>query len=282
MPPLVPRKEWVPRFAHTRPQLAPLRDACSFLDAQNDWPSLADLNHELARRRPTVATGLATTLVEQPMKRPGVPPIDQLYDGRIYLRGEIPTRSRTWHDLFNVIGWLAFPQTKRAINQRQYEALVPWYDSALLADGTRPKLPGARTREQDALAMVDEGGLLLLVDETHAQRLFELLDQGTHDELLDLVREHALVPIVFGHAMHEHLMSSDAPVRALPIPLRCGAIPSSLERSIALADRLLAAALEDRASFRSPSRLKGVELGDALFRDVGDPSRNWWTQRDDA
>ena len=41
------------------------------------------------------------------------------FEVRTYLRGDIPVREASWHDVFNALAWLAFPQTKAAINQRR-------------------------------------------------------------------------------------------------------------------------------------------------------------------
>ncbi|WP_266160722.1 DUF3025 domain-containing protein, partial [Dyella silvatica] len=41
------------------------------------------------------------------------------YEQRIALRGEIATREANWHDLFNALIWLRYPELKRALNARQ-------------------------------------------------------------------------------------------------------------------------------------------------------------------
>ncbi len=135
----------------------------------------------------------------------GVPlSLDDLYEARIARLGAIPTRTHA-HDLMNALVWATFPRSKRALAQRQYRALVDQI-------GERPRrLPNARTRARDVLAMVDEGGVLLLRDQ----------------------------PIVFGHAIHEHLAQLEAPVRGYPIPLDLE--PSS---PAAVIDAALAAWLE--------------------------------------
>jgi hypothetical protein len=99
-----------------------------------------------------------------------------LYDARITVDACVPTRGRSWHDFLNALVWGAFPRSKRALHERQHRAIV----SSLSPDATR--LPGARSREHDALALLDEGGVVML--QTPGER----------------------VGVVFGHALYEGLV----------------------------------------------------------------------------
>lgn len=122
--------------------------------------------------------------------------MDDLYEARIARLGVIPTRTNV-HDLMNALVWATFPRSKRLLARRQYAALVAQV-------GQSPaSLPNARTRERDVLAMIDEGGVIVV--------------EGT-------------APIVFGHAIYEHLAASDAPVRGFPIALGEGALPALDDR----------------------------------------------------
>lgn len=122
--------------------------------------------------------------------------IDSLYEARIARSGLIPTRVHV-HDLMNALVWATFPISKRTLAQRQYRALV-----AQIGE-TPTALPNARTRERDVLAMIDEGGVVVIES----------------------------AKIVFGHAVYEHVATSEAPVRGFPIPLSCA--PSEIDRALA-------------------------------------------------
>lgn len=127
-----------------------------------------------------------------PRRRRGAPVVaDDLYDARIVRRGEVPTRT-CWHDLANALVWARFPLSKRALHARQLRAIT----QRLAPDATQ--LPGARTAEQDALAMLDEGGLLVVPTAgapagSDAETLRVLCQTGR-------ARVH-----VFGHALLEHV-----------------------------------------------------------------------------
>ncbi|HEY4016519.1 MAG TPA: DUF3025 domain-containing protein [Polyangiaceae bacterium] len=149
-----------------------------------------------------------------------------LYDARIALDGEVPTRERSLHDLMNALVWATFPRAKRALHARQHRAIVE-----RLAPGTR-RLPPTRTPELDALALLDEGGVVLT-------------DRSTP-------------PVVFGHAIYESLLLGYRPSVVAAIALRVDAPDSA--GGIEAIDRSLADAIEDPARLRAPSEFKRVAV----------------------
>lgn len=139
-------------------------------------------------------------------KRRGPVDLAALYEGRITLKHEVPTRIDDWHDFFNALSFIAFPRAKWALHTRQFALL-----NARVAPGAR-RLPGARSREQDALALLDEGGIALLVHPKRAGTLSANSATFSADcEALCRAGEARAVP--FGHALPEHL------VETLPLPL---------------------------------------------------------------
>jgi hypothetical protein len=169
--------EWDPLFDRQRGEFAPLQGALEPFRNHRDWPSLDDWNAAF----PNVVSkgGARIRFVAQPPKR-RQRNLEDLYDERIFVRGEVPSRERGWHDFFNMLVWATFPAIKVAINARQRAALR----ARVTPDMT--KLPGARTREQDALAMLDEGGVMLV--------------DGRQ--------------VILGHAIYEHLVLHTSKVHA--------------------------------------------------------------------
>jgi len=145
--------------------------------------------------------------------------VEALYDVRIHRDGEVSTRLGNAHDLFNALIWAMFPRAKRAVARRQHDAHLRRLGARVGA------LPNARSREQDTLAMIDEGGVLV----------------GPCGSLL------------FGHALYEHLYVGDPGVRGYPVRLASG--PS---------DEALAEALSDEARFVVPGGAAAVPLGEVL------------------
>jgi hypothetical protein len=110
------------------------------------------------------------------------------------MQGQIPTREGSWHDVFNVLAFVLYPHSKAALHARVHA----------LAQARAGRLP--RTREEDALALIDEVSLLV-AGGGEAIAAFERARPGKVIEELDaVVREHGLFVDVLGHGLLEHLM----------------------------------------------------------------------------
>jgi Protein of unknown function (DUF3025) len=139
--------------------------------------------------------------------------------------------------------WGTFPRAKRALHARQYRAVAE-----RLEPGTRT-LPPTRTPELDALALLDEGGVVLLSrDRAQARDRAQVVGPG---------RERA---VVFGHAIYESLVLGVAPavVAAIVLPVH-----DSCEKDsdvVRAVDIALAATLEDETLLRSPAELRRIRI----------------------
>jgi hypothetical protein len=156
-------------------------------------------------------------------RRPQAIDVRALYDARITLDRVVPTRARSWHDFMNALVWGTFPKAKSALHARQHRAIA-----ARVEPGART-LPPARTRELDALALLDEGGVVL---------------PGG-----DLARA-----VVFGHAIYENLALGIPPAVVAAIGLDAG------EGSPRAVDEALALEIEDGTRLRTPDELRRVAL----------------------
>ena len=101
--------EWDPDFIERSKMLEPLREIASKLRGHSQWPDREALDDVLAERDLPTGGGARLHLVPP---SPG----GESYECRIYLRGEMQYRKREWHDFFNLLAWLAYPRTKRALN----------------------------------------------------------------------------------------------------------------------------------------------------------------------
>lgn len=202
---------------------------------------------------------VAAKKVRKPRAKRQAIALDTLYEGRVIARGEVPTRPDDWHDLFNALAFVTFPRAKRALHARQYAIL-----QARVPPGTT-RLPNARTREQDALSLFDEGGIVVAsCDGDDRARAMRAPSPGVH-----------VVP--FGHALYEHM------VAGLPCPLGTlhhVVVPSSTSRTslIDAVDRALAASFADREAWQLPSPCKGTSLADlpAPPEHFCDPRADAW------
>jgi len=195
--------DWDPHFVDRSPMFEPLRPHAAGFGA--NWPSLAELQSLLDRRVPPVrnAGGLPLRVVPQ-SRRPVA--LEDGYEARVFLRGELQSRERNWHDLLNVLVWLAFPRAKAALNERHFRAL-----QALGQCGA-----GARNRgpAQDALTLFDEGGVIVaatdesLLGMIHAFEWKELF-WGRRNDVRSRMRF-----FLFGHALYEKSLAPFAGITA--------------------------------------------------------------------
>jgi len=215
-----------PRFVTRHPLSWPLeRAARAFADA-GAWPPVASWRAVFAGAAPVDFIATAP----RPRRARGLRPTSGLYDASIIDRGLVPSRERHWHDFANALVWGTFPRAKAALHRRQ-AALI-----TARIDPRAPRRPEHRTREQDGLAMIDEGGVVALVAPAGELRL------------------------VFGHALHEGFVLGVPTMTARMVRL---AVPRLDADPVAQADAALAAALADPAFSTAPGALPRVYIPDA-------------------
>ncbi len=250
--PMAPTKTpWNPRFYEASPLHASIAHAAARLGECELFPT-----HDLLNQRigPLTAVPEASAaprrfvhdLSRRRTRAQGERTLESLYDGRIALRGEIATRASDWHDLLNALVWASFPRSKRTLSERQYEI-----HKARVGERFE-RLPPTRTPEQDTLALLDEGSVLLVADARLCALLREAVEAQDYDELGARVQNGTLSLLLFGHAQHEHLVRGEREVRAGAVIVGVPGLPRWPEPTVLLdaADRALAAMLGDPACFR--------------------------------
>lgn len=240
--------EFFPGFLSASLWLWPLQEAGSALSTHAAFPGREELSRLYAER--VRAPELSLSFVAEPPtqgRRSAGRTAAARYDGAIALRRQVPTREGSWHDLLNALCFMTFPRAKRALHVRQYQLLrarepapgQPW--------------PGARTREQDALTLLDEGGALVATND--ADLYAALREQGSPEAAQACLRACAegrarIVP--FGHALMEHQVkwqvSPGGCARALLVDAPLRDDPVLLEA----VDRALATLLSDPSELREP------------------------------
>ena len=200
------------------PGFAPYLELLGELSMSGGFPSAEELNGAFAARIDLALGARSVRFEAQRGKRRGrLGSLEEAYEARIDARGLVPTRA-CLHDFANALVWARFPRSKRALAARQHQALrrdVPVFTGAL---------PNARSAERDVLAMLDEGGLLMAGERT----------------------------LVFGHAILEHLASTDEEVYGFPIAIQreCGrSQPLITQHDLAAVDGELAKLIADASRF---------------------------------
>jgi hypothetical protein len=135
----------------------------------------------------------------------------------------------------NALVWGAFPRAKRKLHARQHEAIA-----RALGPCART-LPPARSRDHDALALIDEGGVVVL-------------ETGAGER----------ASMVFGHALFEGLVLGVRATiaRAVIAPVR--EIPRGVRECVRAADAMLEGRLGDPQL--RPEMLPRIALGECVPR----------------
>jgi hypothetical protein len=220
---------------------APLAPALSRLDPSS-WPS-----HETLT---VLAEGIVTS-TGRPLRF--VPPRAAgetgrpYYERRIADTGEVETRPRSWHDLFNALAWIAFPKAKAAINAQH---------AAILAEGGEAEAK-RRGPARDALSLFDEGGVIVA---SSSPAMLRLIVDFEWKELFWRRREElrsTVTFIPFGHALSEKALEPFAGIVAKTVFVPVNGLFAMLpmEGRVAQADALLAAHFSHRARFASPKAM---------------------------
>lgn len=221
--------------------------------ASDRWPDLADYQRLLddLPRVPHTAGGARVQVVPQ-----AVPAAqwEAGYEPRIYLSGELQTRSENWHDLFNLLVWASFPQTKAALNQRHY-ALQ--HTRAIQARTAQP-----RSAAQDALTQFDESGVIIACSDP---ALAELLRTFQWKELFWHQREATragMACYLFGHGLMEKAL---APYRGMTgkgllVSVQPSFFSLSMPERVAFLDRAVADVVRDAARLSRPADLAPVPV----------------------
>lgn len=184
---------WDHEFLMRSPMFEPLRGVGTGLARHcQDWPGLDAYQSLLQEAAMPVHTvkGVPIRFVPQAVKPAA---FSEKYEPRIFLSGEVQTRTGNWHDLFNALVWAAFPATKAAINARHYRAL----EKNENATGTN------RGRERDAATLFDESGVVVTCA---VPLLGKLLREHQWKELFWNRRQAVMSGMkffLFGHSLYE-------------------------------------------------------------------------------
>ena len=190
---------WTPDFVRLSPIFSPLKLwAEKFSQFKEGWPGLKDYQFLLDELSQPILTqsGEALKIVEQDGK-PGH--FTEHYAPRIYLSGEIQTRTENWHDFFQFLTWFMFPKTKAVINAIH----IPAAQSRIEKETDL----GRRSPIENMLSLFDEGGAVILCSD---DSMLQLIRDFKWKELFWQRRnelESKLKLVTFGHALYEKGLS---------------------------------------------------------------------------
>jgi len=215
---------------------------------EQGWPTLDDYQHLLDQQPSAVMTrnNLPLRIVPQAGK-PGS--FEQHYAPRIYMSGEIQTRTENWHDFFQLLTWIMFPRTKAMINETHIPLAQGRLESGVEL--------GRRTPLENMLSLFDEGGAVVISsDEALLQMIRDFQWKPLFWQSREALRQR-LKCVVFGHAMYEKGLEPYIGMTANTVLLSCDESFFRLTNSEQLAwiDASLVKVIADREQLNVPRDL---------------------------
>ena len=188
---------WRHDFDRDQPLFEPLRPLLDSFRGYAEWPGLEAYQQLLDNAATPLRTRHGATL--KIVAQEGKPShFEQHYAPRIYLHGEIQTRTENWHDFFQLLTWFIFPGTKAVINAIHIPRAKQRIESGEL---------GRRTPMENMLSLFDEGGVVITSSEP---TLLQLVRDFKWKELFWQRREELAGKFectTFGHAMYEKALA---------------------------------------------------------------------------
>ena len=187
---------WNPDFPDTSPLFNPVRELAYKLTIEHPitWPDLDDYQYLLETETSKLCSqhGAPIRFVAQGDKASC---FENNYEPRIYLKGEVQTRTQNWHDFFQVLVWAQFPRTKAQLNTLHYHAAHKRCTAI-------PPQPN-RSPIENTITLFDECGIIITSSDPS---LLDLIRNHQWKELFWQQRaelETKLHCIIFGHALYE-------------------------------------------------------------------------------
>ena len=267
-------QKWDADFVSFSPIFSPLKFwAENFSQFKDDWPGLADYQAVLSALPKPILTqnGKALKIVEQDGK-PGH--FSEHYAPRIFLSGEIQTRTENWHDFFQFLTWFMFPKTKAVINAIHIPAAQMRIESETDL--------GRRSPIENMLSLFDEGGAVILCSD---DSMLQLIRDFKWKELFwqrrdELKSKFKLV--TFGHALYEKGLSPYVGMTANSILLSVDEdiLHQTNQQQLDYIDNELAALFSNGEPYKKPKDLSPFPLLGLPGWDKGNVKESYYDNTD--
>lgn len=174
-------------------------DIVSLIDQQlpENWPDLDWFNRQLknykARHNNARQKSNIKSFIEQTTTMTA-----SEYERQIATSLQIPTRLRNWHDFFNAITWLLFPQIKQQLNQLHLQQLAH--------QSSNEGVTKQRSPQRDFITLIDESSIIIACSSSH----YRELNRQHHWQKLFIHHRadwgHKIRPFVIGHGLYEQCL----------------------------------------------------------------------------
>jgi len=176
------KEHWDISVFQNSPIILQLKSFTNFFKNYTQWPTIDNyldvFNIYDLNIRPVAQSEVISCFEEQ-------------YEPRVYLKKELQTRTHNWHDFFNALIWLKFPETKKTLNKLHYNQAIN------RAGGSN------RSTLENRITQFDECGAVVI---SNNKKSLELIRNHQWQELFVNQRDQFdenIRCIIFGHAIFE-------------------------------------------------------------------------------
>lgn len=246
-------QKWDANFVSFSPIFKPLHAWAKKFRPFKQWPKLESYQKVLDDLPSPIKTLAGKTLkIVQQDGKPGH--FHEHYAPRIYLTGEIQTRTENWHDFFQFLTWFMFPKTKAVINSIHVPAAQARIDGNVEL--------GRRSPVENMLSLFDEGGAIILSSDESILQLIRDFKWKTLFWQRRKELESKLNFITFGHALYEKGLSPYVGMTAncILINVEPALLTQSNQEQLDWVDEYLSKLFQEGEVYRKPKDLHPFPL----------------------
>jgi len=174
--------QWDTSIFHTSPIIHQLSALTKHFSSHSSWPTLSDYQTLFKLKKIGITPVAQSTIIES---------FEDQYEPRVYLKKELQTRTENWHDFFNAMVWMSFPQTKKILNSLHFNT------------ASKRDVGTNRSTLENRITQFDECGAIII---SSNKTLLELIRKHQWKELFINHKqsfENEIKCVVFGHAIFE-------------------------------------------------------------------------------
>ena len=178
--------QWDTSVFQSSPILHQLTDLTKYFSDYASWPTLNDYQTVFKLKKVGITPVAQSTVIES---------FEDQYEPRVYLKKELQTRTENWHDFFNAMIWMRFPNTKKTLNSLHFNT------------ASNREIGSNRSTLENRITQFDECGAVII---TSNKTLLELIRKHQWKELFIKHKdsfESEIKCVVFGHAIFEKALT---------------------------------------------------------------------------
>jgi len=178
--------KWDTSVFQTSPIIRQLSNLTRYFSSYENWPKIIDYQSIFKLNKVGITPVCQSSVIET---------FADQYEPRVYLKKELQTRTENWHDFFNAMVWMSFPETKKTLNSLHFKA------------ASNRDVGTNRSTLENRITQFDECGAIII---SNNKILLELIQKHQWKELFLEHKEsfeNDIKCVVFGHAIFEKALA---------------------------------------------------------------------------